>query len=181
MGQKYSLTDAQLRGIAMVCQREQGSAKGAAAEASLIANRFELYGSSYGTGGTGLYNYVAKSGWWGSAGSYMSNTSSLKSDVLAAVKEVLVLGKRTLALYVDEHDCIDCGSYGYDIYKIILNGTTITDKSSLKNHSNYIKDSTVIYNRYGAIYTFYTFPTETSDPFGYTSTAKSKYNSLNSN
>ena len=39
---KYTLTDAQLRGIASLCQQEQGTAQGAAAEASLMANHMEL-------------------------------------------------------------------------------------------------------------------------------------------
>lgn len=182
IGHKYRLTDAQLRGLAMICQREQGTVLGAKAEASLIANRFELFGSNYGTEGTGLYNYVASSGWFGSgASSYMANTSGLRSDILGAVKEVLVLGKRTLDPYVDEHDCIDCGSYGFDIIKIITDGTIITDRSGLKNHKNYTEYVTKIYNRYGAIYTFTTFPTNSSDPFGYTDLAKFKYDSLNSN
>lgn len=182
IGHKYQLTDAQLRGLAMICQREQGTVIGAKAEASLIANRFELYGSKYGTEGAGLYNYVASSGWFGGgASSYMANTSGLRSDILGAVKEVLVLGKRTLDPYVDEHDCIDCGSYGFDIIKIITDGTTITDHSGLLNHENYTEYVTKIYNRYGAIYTFTTFPTNSSDPFGYTDLAKSKYDSLNNN
>lgn len=180
IGQKYQLTDSQLRGLAMICQREQGTVDGAKAEASLMANRFELFGSNYGTGGNGLYNYVAGSGWFGSgANSYMANTSGLKSEILGAVKEVLVLGKRTLDPYVDEHDCIDCGSYGFDIVKIITNGSIITDHSALKNHNNYKKNNTIIYNKYGSIYTFSTFPTSNSDPFGYTEIAKNKYNSLN--
>ena len=39
---------------------------------------------------------------------------------------------------------------------------------------------TVIYNKMGAVYTFYQFPTIKSDPFGYTSSAKKKVDSLNS-
>ena len=180
IGQKYQLTDSQLRGLAIICQREQGTVDGAKAEASLMANRFELFGSNYGTGGNGLYNYVASSGWFGSgASSYMANTSGLKSEILGAVKEVLVLGKRSLDPYVDEHDCIDCGSYGFDIVKIITNGAAITDHSALKNHNNYKKNNTIIYNKYGSVYTFSTFPTSNSDPFGYTEIAKNKYNSLN--
>ncbi len=182
IGHKYRLSDEQLRGLAMICQNEQGSVLGAKAEASLIANRFELYGSKYGTEGTGLYNYVANSGWWGSDASYyLKNTSGLRSDIWAAVKEVLVLGSRTLDPYVDEHDCIDCGSYGFDIIKIVTDGTTITDRSGLLNHKNYTEYVTKIYNKYGAIYTFTTFPTNSSDPFGYTDLAKSKYDSLNNN
>lgn len=181
-GQKYNLSDSQLRGLAMVAQREQGTPVGAAAEASLMANRFELYGSKCGNDGTGLYNYVgninncANGLWFANASTIMQNTSGLDPDILAAVKEVLVLGKRTLPLYVDEHDCIDCGVYGFNIDKIITNGTTISDASGLKNHNNYKRDETIINNIFGSVYTFYTFPTESSDPFGYTAEARSKFN-----
>lgn len=180
MGQTYRLTEEQLRGIAMICQREQGSVKGAMAEASLMANRFELFGSNYGTGGTGLYNYVANCRWWGSdTGANMKRTSDLRKEILSAVRNVLVNGNRTLVLYVDEHDCIDCGKYGYDIIKIVNNDKSITDKSQLKKHSNYISNVTRIYNRYGAVYTFSTFPETTSDPFGFTASAKSRYDKYN--
>ena len=59
---KYQLTDHQLRGLAAVAISEQGSLEGAAAEASIMANLFELQqnGSYNGkTGGEGLYAYVA--------------------------------------------------------------------------------------------------------------------------
>ena len=180
IGQKYNLTDTQLRGIARLCQQEQGSATGAAAEASLMANQFELFGSKYGVNGDGLYNYVAKSGWFHKAEYFMSQTDSLRQDVYTAVYNVLVLGKRTLPLYINEHDCIDCGS-GFDIIKLVTDNTIITDEKGLLNRSNYIQDKTTIYNRYSSIYTFYTFPTEYSDPFGYTESAKKKYDSLNGN
>jgi len=176
-GTKYDLTESQLKSIAMLCQREQSSAIGAAAEASLMANRFELYGSKFGSGATGLYNYIRNSGWWASSKNHMDNVSGLTSSVLSAVRDVLVSGKRTLPKYVDEHDCIYCGSYGYDIVKIITDGNIITAKNELVDHSNYIKDRTIIYNKYGAVYTFYTFPTEKSDPFGYTSYAKKEVSS----
>ncbi len=58
---KYELTDHQLTGLAAVAFSEQGTLRGAAAEASLMANLFELHekGSYKGaTGGTGLFNYV---------------------------------------------------------------------------------------------------------------------------
>lgn len=180
IGTKYNLTDKQLREIARLCQQEQGSAEGAAAEASLMANLFELKGSKFGTGADGLYNYVANSGWFSNAKEHMKKTSSLKKDVHTAVYEVLILGKRKLPLYVDEHDCIDCGKYGFDVIKIVTGGTIITnaDKAKIKDHSNYVQDKTVIYNKYGSVYTFYTFPTTNSDPFGYTEAAKNKYDKL---
>ena len=57
---KYTFSEKELKGIAKVCEREQGSAVGAAAEASLMANRFELYKNSSGTGSQ-LYNYIKRS------------------------------------------------------------------------------------------------------------------------
>lgn len=181
IGTKYNLTDKQLKEIARLCQQEQGSAEGAAAEASLMANLFELKGSKYGKGADGLYNYVANSGWFSDAKEHMKKTSSLKKDVHTAVYEVLILGKRTLPLYIDEHDCIYCGEeYGFNVVKIVTGGTIITkdDKKAIENHKNYKRDETIIYNAAGAEYTFYTFPTPNSDPFGYTASAKNKYDKL---
>ena len=169
---KYSLTEKEYKGLAKVCQREQGNAKGAAAEASLMANRFELYGKNNGNG-TSLYNYVRSGGWWGNNSSTMDNWKSVNKDIAKAVKDVLVNGKRTVPRYVDEHDCIDCGG-SFDVVKIVTNGKTITSHSELVKHSNYKQAKTIIYNRYSAKYTFYTFPTKYSDPFGYTSTAYKK-------
>ena len=168
MGKKYTLTDSQLKGIAYLCQREQGNAKGAAAEASLMANRFELFGSRYGADGNGLFNYVRNCRWWAKSVTYTSQGDKVDADVLASVKQVLVLGVRTLPLYVDEHD------YVGDISKLNTNGKIVTGRSNFKNHSNYVKDQTLIYNRMGAKYTYYTHPTETSDPFGYTERAMNK-------
>lgn len=173
MGQTYKLSDAQLEYLASVAQGEQFSSAGAAAEVSLMANRFELYGSSYGTGADGLYNYVKNSGWWSSN----SNRGKPNQVIIDTTKSVLMLGQRTLPLYVDEHDCIYCGeNYGYDIVSAVNNGKTIdrTDRSQYK------KDVTVLTNRYGAVYTFYTFPSEGSDPFGYTAEAKNKVSSSSS-
>lgn len=175
IGQKYNLTESQLSDIAKICQREQGSAIGAAAEASLMANRYELYGSKY----SNIHDFVLNCDWWSPAKSGSYKNTKLKDDVLNAVREVLIMGNRTLDLFVDEHDCIDCGSYGFDIKKLDVNGKIIQDKTGLKDHNNYIKNVTIIYNVYDSIYTFSVFPTESSDPFGYTKKAKEKFDSLN--
>ena len=154
---KYNLSDSQLKQIANLCQQEQGTAKGAAAEASLMANLFEFVGSSYGTGADGLYNYVRNGGWFAHAASHMDNGSST-DDVVEAVKAVLIQGYRTLPKYVDNHDCI-------------------SDLSSHPaNRSEYIQHQTVLHNVYGSVYTFYCFPDENSDPFGYNdSSNRTKY------
>lgn len=178
IGQKYNLTENQLKAIARLCQQEQGTAKGAAAEASLMANLFELKGKSYGSGASGLYNYVENSGWFYNAKYFMSQTGTLREDVYTAVYNVLILGNRTLPIYIDEHDCIYCGNNTYDVVKLVLDGKEITDVEGRLNKENYKEDKTRIYNSSGADYTFYTFPTPTSDPFGYTNESYNKYNSL---
>ena len=173
VGQKYNLTDTELENLAKVCQREQGNAIGAAAEASLMANRYELEiikGSKWKN--SSLYDYVMNCGWWAPANKGTYKNTNLKSDVLSAVREVLIDGQRTLPFYVDEHDWVG------DLEKIVTNGKTYTSRSAFKNHSNYVQNSTVIYNKMGAVYTYYTHPTSSSDPFGYTSSAKNRIDGL---
>ena len=76
------------------------------------------------------------------------------------VEDVLVNGNSTLPPYVDEHDCFS------DIRSI--------STGDVRDRSAYIKDVTVIRNRYGATYTFHCFLHAHSDPFGYTSKPKEK-------
>ncbi len=173
IGQKYNLTDSQLEDIAKICQREQGTAIGAAAEASLMANRYELEiikGSKWKD--RSFYDYVMNCNWWAPAKNGTYKNTNLKSDILSAVREVLIAGQRTLPFYVDEHDWVG------DLEKIVTNGKTYTSNNSFKDHDNYIRDETIIYNKMGAIYTYYTHPTSTSDPFGYTESAKNRINGL---
>lgn len=177
-GQLYQLKDEQLNFLAAVANREQGSVEGAAAEASLMANLFELKGGSkYGTGADGLVNYVRNGGWFG------SNTDSVSEapqDVKDAVKKVLVSGQRTLPLYVDEHDCWYCNSSKYCSNGIKGDICTVDGSSdSIQNRSSYIQDKTIIQNVYGADYTFYTFPASDSDPFGYTAYSYQKIKGSN--
>ena len=155
---KYTdLTETQLKGLARLCQQEQGTAKGAAAEASLMANHMDLRhcnARKYEINGEGLYNYVRYGKWFAHAAKWMDKQDP-RPEVLEAVRKVLVEGKRTLPGYVNEHDCFsDISSAG---------GINIKDRSAYVPHSTYIK------NKYGGNYYFYCFPTDTSDPFGYTS------------
>lgn len=172
-GKKYDLTDQQLTQIAALCEQENYGAVGI--EAELMSNLFELNGSKYGSGGAGLYNYLKNGGWFHS-GSQLGNLTLRSNQSKEIVRKVLVEGKRTWPPYINEHDCIDCGAFGYDVVKIVLeNGRVITDHQELLNKKNYVKDKTVIYNRYGSVYTFYGFPCDNCDPFGYTESAKKKY------
>lgn len=155
---KYTdLTEQQIQELANLCKQEQGSLEGAAAEASLMANRFELYGNRFGTGAQGLYNYVRNSRWWADAGYYMSNGSA-GEEYKEVVKAVLVNGKRTVPGYIDEHDCFS------DLSSVTNNGTPVT---RISERSQYVQHVTKIDNNYESSYTFYSFPTSTSDPFGY--------------
>lgn len=169
VGQKYNLSEIELLQIANQCYHEQGSPIGAAAEASLMANRFELLQSKY----TSIHAYVKNSGWWAHSKTNMSGTPKVSSSVVDAVRQVLVYGNRTLPYYVDEHDCIKCGG-GYDIVSATNNGVAI----DRMDRSSYKSNVTILKNRYGATYTFYTFPTKNSDPFGYTANAYSKYQKM---
>lgn len=156
---KYKLTETQLKKIARLCVQEQGSIDGVKAEASLMANLLETNRSrqeKYGTDGTGLYNYVRNGGWFYRAAHYMDNGSA-SSAAVAAVRDVLVNGNRTLPQYVDEHDCFS------DISSI--------STGSIRNRADYYQNKTVIKNKMGSTYTFYCFPAKGSDPFGYTKAA----------
>lgn len=160
---KFDLTEDQLKAIAMLCQREQRTPKGAAAEASLMANRLELHGGSkWPVSPEGLYNYVRDSKWFAHSKEYMADTSELNQDVLNAVRTVLVDGKRTLPGYVDEHDYLPD-----DILSVKNDGNEVNKNDK----SKYIKNKSVIRNTYGSTFTFYSFPDTNSDPFGYTSEA----------
>ena len=184
VGQKYNLSEKELRHIAYQCQREQGTPVGAAAEASLMANQWELQlGSAKKR--KSLYDYVKNSGWYAHSQSNMSgNVPKLKDNILEAVRNVLINGTRTLPLYVNEHDCFNCnsarcsnGNKG-DICSITTDGKSNSSMSYIKNRSNYVKEKSVIKNKAGGTWTFYTFPTKSSDPFGYTSAAYKKYQQL---
>ena len=155
---KYELTDEQLRQIASLAYHEQGTAKGAAAEASLMANLFELKGSKFGEGAEGLYNYVRTSGWFANSAEFMDSKDA-SEEIVTAVKTVLVEGKRTIPAYIDEHDMLG------DITSVKLEGKSF----SVDDKNSFVAFKTKLKNKYGAKYTFYSFPDTNSDPFGYTS------------
>ena len=176
-GKKYKLTNDQIKYLAAICKREQGSESGMRGEAHLIANRYELYGK---TKYKSVTDYVKNSGWFGTSSASPTNDKT----AINVVKSVFVQGNRTVPIYVDEHDCWFCnnrntcknGNKG-DICSI----TGGTSKSYITNRSNYKKGKTKINNVYGSKYTFYYFPAATSDPFGYTDTAYQKARNLISN
>ena len=174
---KYQLTDHELTGLAAVAFSEQGTPRGAAVEASLMANLFETHYNSecYGvTGGEGLYKMVSQPigapyGWFADASNYIESGQlapycgggPVTEEMKAVVKRVLVDGYRTLPLYIDEHD-----SWSGKDYRAYLNGEDVTN-----DRNSYIPFTTHIVNDYNSEYTFWGWadPTYDSDAFGYTS------------
>ena len=153
--EKYNLSNDEIEKLARVCYKEQASEAGAAAEASLMCNLFE---SSRGNGYDSVYDYVRNSGWFANAKNHMDN-STCPDNIVTLVANVIMKGIRTLPGYIDEHDCFS------DIVSATNNNGAIT----VSDRSKYKKNETRLANRYGANYTFYCFPDDISDPFGYTS------------
>ena len=148
MYRKYDLSDKEIEGLANLALQEQGSIDGACAELSLMANLFEQQ-SRYNT----LYEYVRNGGWFSRAAHWMDNGNAGETYRQYA-RYVLKNGLRTVPSAVNEHDCFS------DIKSI--------STGAVRDRSDYVRDKTVIKNRYGSTYTFYCFPTSGSDPFGYT-------------
>lgn len=151
---KYDLTADQAQGLANLAKQEQGTIEGARAELCLMANLLEgtpEYRKKYGTD---IYSFARNSGWFSRAPYWMDNGNA-GEGYRKLVREVLSDGKRVLPLYVNEHDC----------FSDITTATGVTDK---KDRPQYTPGKTIIRNKYGSTYTFFCFPTWTSDPFGYT-------------
>lgn len=152
----YKLTDSELQQIANLCKQEQGSVIGARAEASLMLNLLETQYTKYGED---VITFLIKSKWFARAEYYMKNGSA-GAEYVEAVRDVMCNGNRLFPIGINEHDCFS------DIVSVINNGVDVTDRK--KDRSVYIKNVTRIKNRWGSVYTFWCFPTQTSDPFGYT-------------
>ena len=134
--------------LTRLCVQEQGESEaGVKGEASLMANLARKHGRN-------VYEYVLNSGWFSRAKYWMQYGHATQEQV-DWVSDVLINGNATLPPYVDEHDCFS------DIAWI--------STGAVRDRSAYIKDKTIIRNRYGSTYTFWGFLHEHSDPFGYTS------------
>lgn len=165
----YDLSDEQVKKIARLCVQEQGTVEGAAAEASLMANLFEVNNNGKydgQTGSEGLYDYIRNSGWFANASYYMDNGSSenkATDKVIDAVKKVLVDGKRTLPKYINQHDDVN------DLEKVSNNGKLI-NKNNKKEYVRYVskcKQSSDSFGDDAITWTYYCHPSKGSDPFGY--------------
>ena len=174
MATKYNLNDTQIRHIAIICFREQGSNDaGVRACASQMCNYYEKYQKKKFKS---VYECVFGSGWYWTKSKndqWVKEHPSVPQSVINAVRDVICNGNRTLPEYVDEYDCLS------DIALIINDGVTYTrerNKAYVMNRANYHKDKTIIQNVYAESsydrYTFYCFPDGVNgqcDAFGYIS------------
>ena len=151
----YSLTDQQIRGLANICYREQGSGEaGVRACVSHMLNYYEKYQSNKYAN---PYECTIRSGWYGTYQfnqPYLNNNSAPQS-VVAVVTDVIKNGNRSLPNFVDEYDCLG------DVKTASNNGVPFTPTDRYQ----YKKDVTKVTNVYGSTWTFYCFP---DGPEGYT-------------
>ncbi|MDD3122023.1 MAG: phage tail tip lysozyme [Candidatus Izemoplasmatales bacterium] len=144
------LPESTYRGIANIAVHEQGSSiEGVKAEVSMLANRAELYS------GNDLEKQ-AKSGWFAKGAQRFNNASGVSQDAVKWTKEVLVDGKRTLPMYIDEHDSV-------------LDIASASGVSNIRDYTQYKQHETVIKNTLGSTYNYYSHPVKANgtDPFGY--------------
>lgn len=167
----YAFTDDQIHRLTAAMMSEQPGKEGVAAEASCLANLAEREQGKDKTTPDSLIEYMKSSGWF-SKNAYISyskdiqynggNTSPVDESLVPYVKMVLVDGKRTMPIFVDEHDCYNDG----EIIK--------AEPGELSNPSTWVPHQTKVYtihykNNPGQKYwTFYARPNSESDPFGYT-------------
>lgn len=145
---KYDLTDEQINQISILCQRlASDDLNLVAAEASLLANRYELYGSSSSdTSGDALLNYMISSKYWGADSSDYMKDRDVNTTASYVVRDVLLQGHRALPLYVDERQFI-------------------SDRSLYKDGDMVTKTDGTTYRYYGYL------SDDTSVLYGYTETA----------
>ena len=154
---KYNLTDDQINRIACTLPKEQVTEKGWSDEASLMANLTDINGDEKATP-ENLIKTITGS-WFAQVtrDAYHAGGTP-EPGTVDVVKRVLVEGKRTLPRYVNEHDCFS------DINYAANNGSEFDPN----DRSKYQQNVTQVKNDYGSEYTFYRFPSDQDDPFGYT-------------
>ena len=161
MSKKYSLSDLQLRHLAIICYREQGSIDaGVRACASHMCNYFEKYQTK---NFKNVYECTFGSGWyWNKQKNeqWVASHPNVPTSVIDAVRDVICNGNRFFPDYVDEYDCLT------DIKTASNNGVSFNPL----DRKQYKSGVTKITNVYGSSYTFYCFPDGVNgycDAFGY--------------
>lgn len=111
---RFSLSDTQLERLSVLGQRLCGDdLLSNAFEASLMANRYDLYGN-----GGDFFDYILDCGYWGGdARDYATDEDyEADADVADVFRDVLVNGHRQFPGYVDEHAPVgDSSLYEKDV------------------------------------------------------------------
>ncbi|MCQ2571152.1 MAG: phage tail tip lysozyme [Candidatus Saccharibacteria bacterium] len=166
---KYNFSDGQLRGILAIAEAENGgSLSSVKTEVSIMANLYEKNGTNDpgSTEEDKFIHYIRRKpgseehGWFATYNQYNESFNPPKTGELDAARDILNNGNRTIPQQILEHDMIA------DLTSVTNDGTEI-NKS---DRSKYIKDKTVIKNKYGSTYIFYTWAdpeNNSGDPFGY--------------
>lgn len=137
---KYDLTDEQVNQISILCQRlASDDLTMVAAEASLLANRYELYDSS-DTSGDALLNYMTSSNYWGADSLDYMKDRDVNTTASYVVRDVLMYGHRVLPLYVDERQFISDRSLYKDGDMV-----TKTDGTTYRYYGYLSDDTSVLY------------------------------------
>ncbi len=175
-GQKYDLSDGQVKGLlAMVKAENGGTIEAVKFQASIMANLFEYYNKSKEKTPDNLVSWLRSTSWFASKSkaAYSESYSGYSSEEWDAVVDVWRNGNRTLPPEVVEHD--DPG----DIKWIEVDGQKYTDHANIYKYENYKAGKTKIL-ALGDPYIFYTWANPsgtkvssssggelTGDPYGY--------------
>jgi len=133
-GTTYNLTTSQKEKLAAMVYAEGGyNYVGMKAVASHMGNLYEIRKFNYPSTTATLYEFISTSTWYAKRTREMKfdGTKSYMQEAFRAVEEVLVQGKRTLPLYIDEFDWFP------------------NDVVDAKDKNQYIQGKTVYYNKYG--------------------------------
>lgn len=151
----YGLTDSQVKTIAMLCQRAAGNNIAlVAAEASLLANRYELYGDGNGNSdGAYIVKFMKECGYWGEDVNGYIRENEADQTACFVVRDVLINGHRIFPRYVDE--------------RVDRVGVSMTSTPGM-----FIQNETEVFKHDGTIFWFYSFvSTEQNLMYGYTDRA----------
>lgn len=184
-GAQYSFNEDQLKRLWWAASAEQGTFEGRQTELSIFANVYESEGGEPGNN-DGLINKVVQryhggGGWFASSTGRAYETGcspwecypTPNAEEMAAAKDILNNGNRTLPPEVNEHDSV------IDIASVSNDGVSF----SPYNKAQYKSGVTIIHNRFGSTYTFFQWANgekecgsghnTCGDPFGYTGEAPS--------
>ena len=149
-GQKYDLTEEDMKYLAYVAFKEQRSVEGAKVELSLMANRYESEGKSRGF--SSIRDYVENSNWFSaySTEGYENKDELYTSEnipeeeLVNAVNDVLVDGNRYVPKNVVQHYTLS------HVKKVTVNGEELSRNTDERGYahndkSQFIPGQTEIY------------------------------------